>query len=506
MAKDVEQQLKIENIHQLLTEAMDVVFDSIFLISADTANFIYVNQAASTKLEYATEEMIGGMSVFDIDPDFPSLDIWQKHLCDLKVLKSLQLETRHKSKSGYCYPVELTVTLFQQLGQDVILAIARDISERKACEENIIFREQELRALAESSPGVMGSLVMQDGNLAATYVSQNALDLFGIFPNKMINNFQTFQQLIYPRDVRKVYKSLENAAKNLNEWCGEFRIVHPNKGLRWLEVKSKPQPYPQGGVIFYGHVYDITDRKDTEDSLRLSLDFNEGIISTIPDLLLEIDHDGTYLEVWTKNEALLIAQRDELIGKKFQDILPPPAAEVARQTMKEANDQGFSVGNIYSLDLPDGTHWFELYMTKKKAANTYITLARDITEKKESESILSTLARALDISSESIFLIKLDTGKFVYVNDRACQKLGYSKKELLDGMAVVDIDPNMADGLWSEHVQKTRENGSGGASIKSHHKTKTGNVYPVEVLSHYFEFKGEEFSFAITHEIKSSDS
>lgn len=503
MVEGVEKQLKIGSTLQLLTDAMDTISDSIFLLCADVPNFIYVNQTASTKLEYSKDELIGGMSIFDIDDDLnlSTLDTWHKYVCDLKVLKTRQFETRHKTKSGYSYPVEVTVTFFHQYEKNVILAIARDITERKACEEDVILREQELRALAESSPGVMGSFVMQDGKMNVTYVSQNILDIFGLFPSDVINNAQLLQQLIYPQDIKKLDASIEKSVKSLDDLYVEFRILHPEKGLRWLEARSKPQLYPQGGVIFYGHVYDITDRKNTEDSLRLSLNFNEEIISTIPDLLFEIGHDGTYLEVWTKNEGLLIAQRDELIGKHFQEVLPPQAVKVALQTMKEADEQGYSVGNVYTLDLHDGTHWFELYVTKKKTADTYITLARDITEKKTSERLLATLVEALNLSSESIFLIEFESGRFVYVNDTACRVLGYSCDELIGGMGVSDIDPNMTGERWSEHIRDVRTFGLSGANIESHHKSKTGHIYPVSVLSHYFEYKGEAFSFALTRDI-----
>ena len=499
MVQCVEKQPEIETTFGLLTEALNATSDYVFLVRFDFPNFIYVNETASKKLEYSAEELLGGMSVFDIDADWPTIELWRKHTCDLRILGSLRFETRHRTKSGYCYPVEVTATFSQHSGQDVVLGIVRDVSERKACEAAVVYREQELRALAESSPGVMGSLVMKHGRMRVPYASQNILDIFGLFPNDIADDIRPLQQLIYAGDAKKLYVTLIQSAKNLSEWCEQFRIIHPAKGLRWLEGRAKPQSDAKSGVIWYGHIYDITDRKFTEDRLRLSLELNEGIIAAIPDMLFKIDQNGTYIDVWSKNAALLISQREELIGKKFQDVLPQNVVDIAYQSMKEADDYGYSVGHQYALDLPDGKRWFELYVTKKKTSGSYIVLARDVTEKKSSERMLSTLVEALNISSESIFLIELDTGNFVYVNDTACHTLGYSREALTGGMGVVDIDPNMSIDDWRAHVLDIRQFGH--TSIESHHTSKDGHTYPIEALSHYFAYEGDEYSLAVTRDI-----
>lgn len=499
MVQCVEKQPEIETTFGLLTEALNATSDYVFLVRFDFPNFIYVNETASKKLEYSAEELLGGMSVFDIDADWPTIELWRKHTCDLRILGSLRFETRHRTKSGYCYPVEVTATFSQHSGQDVVLGIVRDVSERKACEAAVVYREQELRALAESSPGVMGSLVMKHGRMRVPYASQNILDIFGLFPNDIADDIRPLQQLIYAGDAKKLYVTLIQSAKNLSEWCEQFRIIHPAKGLRWLEGRAKPQSDAKGGVIWYGHIYDITDRKSTEDRLRLSLDFNEGILAALPDLLFKIDQDGTYVDVWSKNEALLISQRDALVGKRFQDVLPPSVVAVAYKAIQEADDYGYSVGHQYALDLPNGKTWFELYVTKKKTTGNYIVLARDITEKKASELMFRTLVEALNISSESMFLIELDTSRFVYVNDTACRMLGYPREVLAGGMGVIDIDPNMTMDRWRRDMQDIRQLGH--RRIESHHRDKSGRVYPIEVLAHYFEYEGNKYSLAVTRDM-----
>jgi len=496
----IEKQQELERTLRQLTDALNAAADYVFLVRTDFPHFIYVNDAAARKLEFSPAELTGGMSLFDVDADWSTLELWHKHVCDLKVIKSLRFETRHKTKSGYCYPVEVTATLSQQHGQDVVLGIVREVSERKACEAAVIYREQELRALADASPGVMGSLTMKHGRMHVSYASQNMLDIFGLFPNSVIDDIRPLQQLIDTRDAKKLYARLVQSAKNLSELYALFRIVHPVKGVRWLEGRAKAQLDTAGGVVWYGHIYDITERQQTEEHLRLSLDFNEGILATIPDLLFNIDRDGTYIDVWSKNEALLISQREALVGKRFQDVLPEDVVEIANKAIQEAQAQGYSVGHQYGIDFPDGKRWFELYVTKKKMAGNYIVLARDVTQKKASELMFNTLVEALNISSESMFLIELATSRFVYVNDTACRTLGYTREALTGGVGVVDIDPNMTLDRWHAHVLDIRQLGH--ARIESHHKDKHGRVYPIEVLSHYFEYEGAKYSLAVTRDMR----
>jgi PAS domain-containing protein len=92
--------------------------------------------------------------------------------------------------------------------------------------------------------------------------------------------------------------------------------------------------------------------------------------------------------VWAPNQKLLVAQRGMILGKNFKEILPPDVVITALQTLKEVDEKGFSLGKIYSVNLPEGKRWFELSVSKKKTGGNYIVLSRDITERKELELLL----------------------------------------------------------------------------------------------------------------------
>jgi PAS domain S-box-containing protein len=119
----------------LLNFALNKVFDEAYLID-EKATLSYVNDKSCSSLGYSREELLQ-MSVYDIDPDFPG-ERWPEHWNDIRKHGSMILEGRHKTKDGYIYPVEISANFFEYDGQGYNLALARDITERKQSEKEII--------------------------------------------------------------------------------------------------------------------------------------------------------------------------------------------------------------------------------------------------------------------------------------------------------------------------------------------------------------------------------
>jgi hypothetical protein len=87
------------------------------------------------------------LSIPDIDPDCPQekfLATWHEH----KECGSLTFETRHQKKDGQCFPVEVNANYFEYAGPGYILALTRDITQRKLTENINLAR---LRLLQFSS-------------------------------------------------------------------------------------------------------------------------------------------------------------------------------------------------------------------------------------------------------------------------------------------------------------------------------------------------------------------
>jgi PAS domain S-box-containing protein len=174
-----------------------------------------------------------------------------------------------------------------------VLVIGRDITERKRMEESLVRRERELRALAESSPGMMGSFYFRpDGSVCMPYVSSKIWEFFGLTPQDVATDATPLLARTHPDDAQMIRDSIAKSARTLTPWHEEYRILHPTKGELWMESHTNPEHHSDGGVIWFGYVHDITERKRAEEALRASERQFRTLAENFPDILIRYDREG----------------------------------------------------------------------------------------------------------------------------------------------------------------------------------------------------------------------
>ena len=121
---------------EFLEASMENAPDSAFFLDLEDSRFAYVNRMSCQSLGYSKEELLH-MSVFDIDPEYqPAL--WPEFRKSLIKEKFLKFESRHRKKNGTVFPVEITTHLVNFRGKSYSIAFARDISDRKKFEEDLV--------------------------------------------------------------------------------------------------------------------------------------------------------------------------------------------------------------------------------------------------------------------------------------------------------------------------------------------------------------------------------
>jgi len=184
-----------------------------------------------------------------------------------------------------------------------------------------------------------------------------------------------------------------------NEVLGSFAIYNEQKGGpsdRHLHLSE----YCVGlaRIAIEHHQFDRENSRLVEQ-LRHSNEKFDAFTSVMPDLALIIDEDGLYVDIFGADEKLLYSPEKELIGKNVQDILPEkdakPIMEVINSTLERNQVQIFE----YELDVPKGKVVFEgrtapinLYDTDNPTKRHILWMARDITERKNSEREIQQLA------------------------------------------------------------------------------------------------------------------
>ena len=139
--------------HQFFNNLTRNINDAIFFINPDDSKFIDINEQAANSLGYKRDELLS-MGVVDIEVVIPDSFSWKKHVEEVHQKGSLLLEGLHKRKDGTVFPVEVNITATNYSNREYIIAIARDISERKK-------NELALNAEKAYSEGILNS--MADG-------------------------------------------------------------------------------------------------------------------------------------------------------------------------------------------------------------------------------------------------------------------------------------------------------------------------------------------------------
>ncbi len=143
-------------------------------------------------------------------------------------------------------------------------------------------------------------------------------------------------------------------------------------------------------------------------------------------------------------------------------------------------------------------HWTNraLFDAQGKAV-AYQSIGEDITERRRIEESLQFTKFAINHASDAIFCMGPDA-RFIYVNEAACQWLGYTQEELLT-LSVCDIGPDWPPETWQDHWRELKEHGL--LAFETRHQRKDGSIFPVEITENFLTFGGKEFNCAIVRDI-----
>ena len=88
------------------------------------------------------------------------------------------------------------------------------------------------------------------------------------------------------------------------------QLTSPADVARWPALHgSDGTPRLCQGVLI-----DISEPRGATEALRESEARLQALLSSLDDLVFELDENGTYLGVWTTDDTLLAAPRSELLG------------------------------------------------------------------------------------------------------------------------------------------------------------------------------------------------
>lgn len=132
--RDATEQRQLEEQLELTRFALDYAPDGVAFLN-DKGRYLYVNNAVCQSRGYTRDELLT-MHITDLEPEMTP-EQWRTIWDNLQQQGAMRFEDVHQHKDGSRYPVEIASNYLEFRGTAYICSFARDISERKAYQEQI---------------------------------------------------------------------------------------------------------------------------------------------------------------------------------------------------------------------------------------------------------------------------------------------------------------------------------------------------------------------------------
>ncbi|MGF7118215.1 PAS domain-containing sensor histidine kinase [Methanobacterium oryzae] len=256
-------QLSEQKFRELFNKANDMITLTELEESGLPGKFIEVNDVASDRLGYSREELLN-MTPRDIIAPEKLLEV-PKIAAGLQLDKKATFETIHLTKDGRRIPVEVNNHIFKFGERNVILAIVRDISERKKAESALRESEEKYRQFFEASPNFTVQVGMDGMILDANRAAQENLDKS---KEELIGTHFAELDLLFEEDVSIHVGNFLRLLRGEHVEHYETRIKGKNGEVRWgdtypILLRKNNEP---DAILVISH--DITDRKRAEERLK----------------------------------------------------------------------------------------------------------------------------------------------------------------------------------------------------------------------------------------------
>jgi PAS domain S-box-containing protein len=462
----------------------------------------YASPSFKTVLGYDPKYVLG-RSLFELVHPNDLDNALEIVLKALATSSTATFDYRYKHADGhYVWLESVGNPLFDETGQMIGTVLAtRDITERKRTESALRERMKELNCLY----GIAQSIERSGSNLDA---------IMGEVVSTIPPGY-TYSDIACARIVLG-NQMFDSAGFKESRWSqsADIRVLGNIAGtveVYYLEEKPRSFEGPflkeERGLIdaIAERLGKVVERKRAQDALQESEERYRDLFENSTDLIQSVNNDGRFEYVNGKWLEALGYTREETKQLTLMDIL-------RKDQVPHCNELFERVRNGEALD-----HVETVFVSKDgreiivegnvngqfKNGQFVATRAifRDITERKKADDALreseNRYRTLFDSTNDAIFIHDMG-GKFLEVNQVACEHLGYSREELLQ-MTPTDINSKEYAATLPQRIEELRKLGHSFSEIAQ--VRRDGTIIQTELSSRIVDYKGKAAVLSIARDI-----
>jgi len=386
-----------------------------------------------------------------------------------------------------------------------------DITERETVELALMRSEEEHRRLFHDAPLPM--IVFDPESLRILHVNRAACDLYQYNDEEFIEltitdigsapRRETFLQTIAPQ-IATLHTKVS------------YHTVHHKKNGDRIDIELHIHP-----TVFDGLPARIAQLKDITESLRARNELAmaeanlKSVFDNVAAALFSVDLEYRFLTFNSYMERILRANLGiELrVGMNMIEALPPER----RPFWVDAFDRAFQGKRFLgerTLSSPGDESIVEFSATPLLDGDRIIgasVIGRDITEHKQSMEQLALQAEALaqsvaqhrklfDETPLPMWVIDIETLRFLRVNRAACELYGYSEAEFLEMTPLSLQDESDRENFIQVTTPKIKDLDDEEPML-ARHKKRSGEIIHVSVRSHVVQYGDRRARMALLEDV-----
>ena len=358
----------------------------------------------------------------------------------------------HEAWAGLSYRVHLSPVRGPDGAIDGVLGLALDVTGQAAAEERYR-RSDERLGLALAAVG-MGTwdYDIRSGEVAC---SPTTAALLGLPPGTARYPYAATLARILPEDRRRLEEADRRSVQAGAVYEVEYRFLLPDGRVRWLAERGEDSERGADGraTVMRGVIFDVTERHEAEEELRLSQDRLATVFRASPvAIVVRSLIDGRFRDV---NDRFL-----EMTGYAREEVIGRTPAEVGVWAGSSEDDRNLVAGQVRangSVRNHEGTFrtkagnirrvLLSLERIELEGEPCLLGFGYDVTERKRMEEELRRSEerfRALVANASDVITVLDAEGTIRYESPAVERMLGYSPEELVGSDPIALVHPDDA--------------------------------------------------------------